>query len=364
MSALVPDNNYSTLYNIQTKVRRLTRSISENQLSTDDLNNYINTFILYDFPEHLKLFNLRTTFTFFTQPFVDTYDTSDSTNSDLYNFTNKYLTVYPPIYIAGYQALFLESREQFYGIYPQLNSIASIGTAGNGSTSTFSGVINTQQANVPSNVTQTITLLQNNVLFNSIDANGNGLAMVDWPLSTSNVIGNLFVPGYTPSPSELITQNPMNYINYVNGSFTVTFNAPPGVGIPINSQTVPMQPTLPQCMLFYDGIFTLRPVPDQTYRVQMDVYARPTELMSQSDIPQLAEWWQYIAYGAAKKVFEDRMDLESVQQIMPEFKKQEALCLRRTIDQQTSQRSSTIYSQDLGASNAYGPGFFSGGGQF
>ena len=48
------DNDLSTLAQIQTKVRRLTRSISEQQLSTTELNNYINTSVLYDFPEHLR----------------------------------------------------------------------------------------------------------------------------------------------------------------------------------------------------------------------------------------------------------------------------------------------------------------------
>ena len=68
-------------------------------------------------------------------------------------------------------------------------------------------------------------------------------------------------------------------------------------------------------------------------------------------IPELEEWWQYIAYGAAKKVFEDRMDLESVQSIMPEFKKQEMLCQRRTIVQNTNERTSTIYTEQTGVTS-------------
>lgn len=347
----------SSLLAIQTKVRRLTRSLSENQLSTADLNQYINTFVLYDFPEHLRLFNLLTTFEFFTQPFVDVYETSTDENSPLFNFVNKYLTVEPPIFIAGYQALFLEDRSAFYGIYPQINSIASIGVMGDGSTTTFSGVINSQQAIVYPNTTQNIVLLRNNVLFDSIDASGNGLAVIDYPVSAT--IGALGLPG-TP------TTLPSAYgqINYVTGAYTVNFPTAPAAGAVINSQTLPVQSSLPQTLLFFDGQFTLRPVPDQPYRVNMQVYVRPTELLNTGQSPQLEEWWQYIAYGAAKKVFEDRMDLESVSQIMPEFKKQEVLCLRRTIVQQTSQRTATIYTEQNGAGNAYGAGWFSGGGSF
>jgi hypothetical protein len=250
----------------------------------------------------------------------------------------------------------MESRDQFFGIYPKLNSIASIGFAGDGTTTTFTGVVNTSQADL-NGANQLITLLPNNVLFSSVDLNNSGLALIDYPIT--NVLGALGLPGI---PQQL--PSPYGQINYLTGAFTINFPTAPGIGQAINSQTVPQQPTLPQSMLFYDGQFTLRPVPDQAYRVEMEVYTRPTELLSGSQNPDLNEWWQYIAYGTAKKVFEDRMDLESVSQIMPEFKTQEALILRRTIVQQTSQRSATIYTEDNGASGAYGPGWFSGGGSF
>jgi hypothetical protein len=98
--------------------------------------------------------------------------------------------------------------------------------------------------------------------------------------------------------------------------------------------------------------------------VQMEVYMRPTELLQTDQSPQLEEWWQYISYGTAKKIFEDRMDMDSVQLIMPEFKKQEMLVQRRTIVEYTSQRVSTIYTNDLGSAGAYGPGWFNSGGSF
>ena len=355
----------SSLNTIQQKVRRLTRSPSENQLTTSDLNQYINTFVLYDFPETLRLFNLQTTFTFYTQPFVDTYSTTTAIQTDpLYDFQNQYLTVMPPVYIAGYQAKFMESRDQFYGIYPQLNSIASIGVSGDGSTVRFTGVINSQQSIIPPNLVQQIVLLRNNVLFSSVDLYNNGLAMVDTPLISDTVsyIGNLSVPNVPPTSINI--QDPNNYINYLTGEFVVTFETAPGAGQTINSQSIPQQPALPQSILFYDGQFTVRPVPDQPYRVQMEVFKRPTELLAGSQNPDLNEFWQFISYGCAKKIFEDRMDLESVQMILPEMKNQEALVLRRTIVQQTSQRAATIYTEDSGSDGAYGPGFYSGGGSF
>lgn len=349
----------TSLSTIQQKVRLLTRSPSQNQLTDTQLNQYINTFVLYDFPEQIRLLNLRTTLSFYTSPYVDVYSTNTSNPSDpLYNFINKYISVHPPIYIAGFQAQFFEDREQFYGIYPFVNSIASIGTAGDGVTTQFSGVVNSQQAILPNNVVQNIALLRNNVLFSSVDSNFNGLAMKDTPISAS--IGNLSVPD--APPTSLVTQDPNNYINYITGQYVVTFTAPPGKGKPIYSQTVPQNLALPQALLFYDGKFVVRPVPDQPYKVNMEVYVQPAELLLTNQSPELNEWWQYIAYGAAKKVFEDRMDMDSVRLIMPEFKTQERLCLRRSIVQQTSQRTTTIYTENTSTAGAYGPGWFSGGG--
>ncbi len=370
----------TTLQAIQTKVRRLTRSPSEAQLTTVDLQNYINTFVVYDFPEHLRLFNLRTTFAFFTNPYQDVYPTNvasfgtnpSAQNNPLYDFHNKYLTVHPPVYIAGYNSFYTQSREQFFGVYPQTNSIASIGTTGDGVTTSFTGVINAAQAIVlPVLNQQQVGLVQREVLFSSIDTNLNGLSMVDIPVidpltGNATVNGNLYDPnGAAYQAASAIPPTVIdvtNTINYATGVFTVSFPVAPGANRAINSQTLPQALALPQSLLFYDDKFTVRPVPDQPYRIQFEVYKNPVALLTTAEKPQLNEWWQYIAYGAAKKIFEDRLDMESVQMIMPEFKKQEMLCQRRTIVQYTNERTATIYTEQLSPDNNYG--FWSSGGPF
>lgn len=364
----------TTLDTIKQKVRRLTRSPSESQLSNTDLEQYINTFVVYDFPEHLRLQTLRTTFTFYTNPFQDVYVTDDSlpNTNPLYDFQNRYISIDRPIYIAGYNSLYSQSREQFYGIYPLVNSIQSIGFAGDGVTTQFTGVVTAAQGTVPplpNPSTQTICLLQNNVLFSSINTSGNGLALIDVPLrdpSTGNntVHGNLYVPGSQPTapiyyPADL---TPTNTINYITGVFTITFPQAPGAGEQIFSQTVPQIPALPQSLLFYDEKFIVRPVPDQPYAINFEAYVRPTYLMSDGQSPQLQEWWQYISFGASIKILQDRMDMDTVNLIMPEYKNQERLVLRRTLVQNATQRTSTIYTeQTTGWGNMWG-GFGTGGG--
>jgi hypothetical protein len=63
----------STLQTIRNKVRLLTRNPTEQQMTNAQLDQYINTFIMYNFPQQLRLYNLRKTFTFYTQPNVDVY---------------------------------------------------------------------------------------------------------------------------------------------------------------------------------------------------------------------------------------------------------------------------------------------------
>jgi len=344
----------ATLNEIKKKVRRLTRSLSTNILSEADLEQYINTFVLYDFPEHLRLFNLESTFEFYTEPYKDVYETSTVTTDPLYDFKNKYISVHPPFYIAGNQALFSESREQFFNIYPMVSTLNNIGT-GDALTTSFTGTIPVQQSNAATNP---IVLLKNNVIFSSVGAAKLGLTMIDYPISAT--LGNLYVPGGAPTSTTV--QDVNNYINYVTGQYVVTFVNPPGTSEVVNSQVIPVKPSRPQAILFYDTKFTVRPVPDKPYKITMNVFKQPVELLADGQNPELNEWYQYIAYGSAKKVFEDRMDLESVQMIMPEFKKQESLINRRTVVQQTSQRTPTIYTENNN-SGAYGSGF-SGDGQY
>lgn len=345
----------SDLQAIKLKIRRLTRSPSTDQISDSDLEDYINTFILYDFPEQLRLFSYHTTFTFYTNPYQDEYSTDEdsfagATDNPLYNFQNKYLTVNPPFYIAGFQSFYTQSREQFFGIYPKVNAILDTQIRGDGLLTTFSGVINAAQVTTGGGIiTQNVGLLQNNVLITSVDAGGIGLSMVDMPVVDGATgykfpVGNLYPPGSLPTTPP-VAVNLNNFVNYATGAFTVTFNDAPASGAPIGAQVVPQQLALPQAVLYYDNKFIVRPVPNQVYAVNFEAYVRPTELLDNNKSPQLQEFFQYIAYGAAKKIFQDRMDLDSVALIEPEFREQENLCLRRTLVQQANQRTPSIYSE-------------------
>jgi len=345
----------STLDAIRTKVRRLTRSPSVAQISDAQINEYINVAYEQDLPAHLRLKSLRKTFTFFTQPNIDTYATIDSTifpssTDPMVDFKNKNLDLESPIYVAGYEQFLSQDRDQFYGLYPRITNTELIGT-GDGGTVLFTGTL----SNVP--------VLPGQVTFTSVDNSNMSIVMVDVPVvdGTTGVPfsqGNLYEPGSEPTspPTAVLVSN---NIDYTTGVFTVTFPFAPDSNEDVNAQTVPSTVGRPTAVLYYDNTFTLRPVPDKPYRVEMDMYIKPTELSSDTDVPQLKQMWQYIAYLAAKKVFEDRMDMESVQSIMPELQNQKNLVLSRTIVQQTKQRTATIFTSQLEGSgwNRWGNNF-------
>jgi len=81
--------------------------------------------------------------------------------------------------------------------------------------------------------------------------------------------------------------------------------------------------------------------------VSFEVYKYPTELASSSSEPQLQEWWQLLAYGAANKIFADNADFEDLQKFTPLLREQMDLVQRRTIVQQTSERTATIYTEQV-----------------
>lgn len=312
-----------TLAEIRTKVRRLTRNPSTAQLSDAQIDEYVNTFIAYDIPENLRLFTLRTTLTFYTEPNVDTYETNAIAGDALNNFENAYITVHEPVYIAGRQSLFTQSRDQFYAYYPIIRSIRQEAT-GTGAQTNFTGTLTS------------VPVLRNNVTFTSINVAEAGLEVHDD--GAGNLVGDIGVG--------------VNTINYVTGVYDFTYSSAPKVGQDIDSQTVPFVAGLPRAILYFQNKFIVRPVPDQPYPINIEAYYRPSDLLAAGSEPVLEQWYEYISYGAAIKVFQDKMDIDSVNLVMPEFNRQERKVLRRTLVQQSNERVATIYTEASG----FGPG--------
>lgn len=313
---------------IITKVRRLTRSPSANLISDAEIQEYVNTFVLYDFPEELRLFEFRTTLTWYCKPFIAEYPT-DTTGfvTELLDFDNKYITTHYPMYSAGSKMMFSQKPEEFYNIWPKTNNIAQV-ASGDGVTTDFIGTLTA------------IPVLIDNVTFSSVNTNNDGLELHDDGIG--NLIGDAGGGG--------------NSIDYITGAFQISFSSAPKAGQAINAMTFPYQPSRPTSLLYYDDKFTLRPIPDQPYPIQMEVYIRPDALIQLNQLPKLEQYWQYISYGAALKIFQDRSDNDSAAAIMPEFKHQELLVQRRSWVQYSNEQVGTIYTGQLSDRNQFGSG--------
>jgi hypothetical protein len=336
----------TTLQAIRNKVRRITRSPSEGQLTTIELDDYINTVILYDLPERLRLFPTRTVLKFYTQPNVGEYETNTTdVNDPLYNFKNRYISVHPPAFIAGVPAFYTQRREEFYAYYPQVNTIGDTGLTGDGTQGPYSGTLFAKP------------VIPGNVIFTGRGSLNTGQTLIDTPIN--NEFGNLSEPNTPPTSTTVV--DPNNFINYITGEYVLTFANAITAGQPIKSETIPYQASKPLCILYFDQKFLLRPIPDKVYEVSLEVYIRPSELLDSDESPQLEQWWQYIAILAAKKRFEDQMDMDSVALIMPMLREQESLTLRATLMQAANERTPTIYT--MGKNYGYGwGGFFGNGG--
>jgi len=333
----------STRAAIRTKVRRLTRSPSVSQITDAQINEKINTVIRYNLPSEVKLFTLRKTFSFYTTPNVDLYDTNtQNTNDPMFNFKNAILLSSSPVFIAGNQVKMMQDRSAFFRSWPVFQQKVTVGT-GDGLTTNFTGTL----ANIP--------VTPRHVLFSSKDTFGVGQQLIDVPRvsavsgreGTERNRGNLYDPrGVVPTdPTAAVAGN---NLNYVTGVFDITFSQPPDSGEFVTVQAVPYVAGKPISILFFDNAFTVRPIPDDSYEVKIEAEFPATELTDDTESPDLEQWWQWIAYATSKLIFEERMDLESVQMILPQMKEQELFVLRRTLDQLAETRAPTIYQNNVG----------------
>jgi hypothetical protein len=313
----------STLEIIKKKVRRLTGTPSTSQLSDSDLNEYIDTFYEQDLPSSLKLWNLKSNYTFFTTP-----------NEDRYTFpVNTYHSLGKPIYIAGYETFYTQDQTEFYRIYPKNNFVETAAT-GDGATSAFSFTL----SNTP--------VLKRQVTITAVDTSGNPQTAED------DGDGNLVTPG---------TSTSLGTINYTTGAVSVTFAQPIANEEKVSAEYVRYTASQPTALLFFNQYIFLRPVPDKTYRVEVQVYQKPSQLLSANNndptnTPDINQWWQLIAFGAARKVLQDRLDNEALASIEPFYQEQMNLVMYRTATQLANQRVSTIYTEQIqpnGINNGY-----------
>lgn len=397
----------ATVDAMRTKIRRLTNSPDEYSLTTAEIDDKINTVYNQDFPYAIKIDQLRSVYTFFTQKNIDRYPLDINYNQGIRQ----------PVYFEGVQGYFFKDRTQFYNMWPRWPTKNTFG-------SSVSGTITGITAVNPAVVTSANTLLVGDVVtFADVDgmteingltgrvtvatattftvdidasaftpytgggtwsgttramsftipqipflstmvvmggtaANGSAIKIVDggniggnqttgYLLQlTSDSVGDYVpsIPPTSPIPSS-IPSNQIGTVDYVSGQVSLTLSSSPLLaGTELTVWVSQYTVGRPYSLLFWNNEFQVRPVPDDIYKIEVETYLTPVQFMQSNETPTLLQWWQYLAFLAARKILEERMDMDGVANLMPMIKEQEGLILERQGVEEIGQRNSTIFS--------------------
>lgn len=289
-----------TLSDIRNKVRQVTGRYSDNEITTAQLDDYINKYYTLTFPAEVKLEEKHVYYSFTTTANQAYYNMPQTT------FTN----LEPPATVNNLSMLWYQNPNDFFQENPLQYTFLTPWT-GDGSTSTFTTTV-TGFPIFPG----TVTIYDGVELFQDTNK--------DWTASNVTITGD---------------QGGTAAINYDTGSINVTFATSPINGQPIKLNYVIFQPGRPRAILMYDNQFQLFPPPDQAYIIRMKAYSIVSELTSATDTPDLSEWGPIIAYGAARDIFTDYGELDAYAQTTALYKEQKNYVLTRTCQTLLNTRS-------------------------
>lgn len=281
------------LSDIRRKVRQVTGRLSSNELSTNQVDEYINNYYQFTFPAEVKLERQHTYFEFNTVADQQTYTyPSTFTNFEAPVFVN----LMPILFYQDPNIYFSENLEQITMVTPW---------SGDGTTTLFTTTVQSFPI-----LPGTVIVTDNTETFTD---NGSGV-----------LTGDLGGTGT---------------VNYTTGAIAVTFNTAPTSGQNIYLSYEQYMAGTPQAVLLYDNEFRFYPVPDTVYRIRMKAYSVPTALSLATDTPVLEEWGPAIAYGAARDICIDFGEAERYAEITSLYKEQISYILTRTVQQLMNQRS-------------------------
>lgn len=367
-------------------VRKLTGKFDQNQLpdaspgpglvsvqNPPGVDDYINDYYLYDMPEDLRTLKLRDFYTFNTIP-----------NCGTYALPENIYEVYDPIYVDNYQFRWYQYPQEFYQVWPELNFIDQNIFTPDGTTTTFT-------------FTLTQTPIQQGSVVIGLVPNQDGTPSppletfkdVDHPIPLDIPIQQFFVNPGTLTGSFGSTGT----IDYLTGAVTLTFLNPPANGTNGSAHYHPYVASRPRDILYWQDQLFIRPIPNDTYLVKVMAYMMPTAVLSAAsnapqypstvvsagtghstnpeadtvtvqgfgrtdpavltDLPQMNEFWQLIAYGAALKILIEEGDWQEVEPLQAMYERQKMLAQRRTLKQLAHQRIPTVYSNNTSRADTW-----------
>lgn len=340
-----------SLQQMRDTTRRMTARYTEEQMTTSQIDRYLNLAYTLRLPEQFKNIKLTKPYTFLTTPNVDTYDfvyegglVDDPAQipfpGNLAVPGN--IQISPPVYCQGYRLNYFQDKTQFYNRWPNLSVNQQIGS-GDGSLGPYSGFIPSTpfyraQTDIFGNVTEPMVIIS--AIVNNVQSTNSGFSytLTDQPKSS-------------PSPDNTadlvdINGNIVGEVNYLTGawSFTSVTGVIP-VDATIYAAVVPYQASRPTDVLFYNQQIVFRPCPLQVFQVEFQISQQPTQLIAANDAPELNEWWLFICAMASELIYVDFPDPEGMAYLQPTLDEQRCEAQRRTLKQLSTQRADTIFSR-------------------
>jgi hypothetical protein len=406
------------LADIITYMRRIIKTPSNTSITDNLLIDYINRFWISDVDARIQLFDMKTSYTFITQPGVDQYNmplyTVQTEGGQTVGMYPVYQGFFGPVYVNGVEVQFYTQKEYFYQAFPKIiQPLVAVGT-GDGSAGPYTLPIPIQPNNVAPQNPPFNTLVRGHIDLNgimqfgntfnryqdpplitnaeiaaaaiptnpqfiqsipvtsvfpavtisSLDAQGNNVIVTDSGefLADNINYGLMIQPGPAPlgnlplpGPPGANYTTTLNTINYFTGQAIVEFPVDIPAGNNINVNCYYFQSGLPRAILYYNNCLTLRVPPSSQFTVELQGYLSPAAFLNTSQAIQFGYMCEYIARGAARKILSDTGDVEQFQFYEPLFREQEMLVWKRSQRQFTATRTQTIYSQGVGSfNNSYG----------
>lgn len=289
-----------TLAEIRSKVRQVAGRYSPDELSNEQLDEYINKYYQYTFPAEVKLERTHTYYEFLTVGNQQSY----TLPAGFTNFEN-------PATIDRLSLLWYQEPSSFYDQNYESVARQTLGT-GDGATTGFTGTA------------QSFPIIP-------------GTAVVSDGVETFQDTSTT----YSTSTIALSTDGlGSGTINLSTGAVNVTFGTAPTDGTNVYYSYIQFQAGRPTAVLLYNNQFTFYPIPDTAYRFRVKAYsntlvttaagATAALFSNATDRPYLDEWGPAIAYGTARDIHADYGEMEAYQQVTALYKEQIGYILTRT----------------------------------
>ncbi len=347
-----------TLQDIIEKIREVSASGNSDQVTDEKIVKYINSYYLYDLPNDLRNIKLKDVYTFNTIQGVDTYP---------FDFDH-WSTVEGPAYCGKIQITLFQDKTSFYRYNWSSQQLITF-DYGDGTVGPYSGV---------TQVNPIIRSVNNNPMVQTKTSNTQIFPTGYPPTFSGNNISriqNILISANTTTSSLHVSDDGAGNligdcvaggtIDYDTGEISnLNFTQLVPDGNEINVQYMQSVQGQPYTMLFFQNQFIVRPIPDQAYTIELTAYRQPSQALlgttsntgpNLNGRPEEMYWWEVIAFGVAKKLYQDRLDMDGVQLMNAFLEEKISEAQTRTYAQLGTRQINTIYRDETQNNNI--PGF-------